>query len=65
MKKKSSLILFLIALITFQSGAASRDAVRARNSMVASVHELATRTAVDVLQRGNAMDAAIAALFTL
>jgi gamma-glutamyltranspeptidase/glutathione hydrolase len=65
MKKKCVLILLIFAIITFQSRAASRNAVRARNSMVATVHELATRTAIDVLQRGNAMDAAVAALFTL
>lgn len=65
MKKKLGLVLILIVLITYGSGAASRDAVRAKNSMVASVHEIATRNAVDVLRRGNAADAAIAALYTL
>jgi gamma-glutamyltranspeptidase/glutathione hydrolase len=65
MKKKLLLVLILIAFVTFGSRAASRDAVRAKNSMVASVHEIATRNAVDVLKRGNAADAAVAALFTL
>ena len=65
MKLKSLLVLLFVIDICFESGAASRDALRARNSMVASVHEIATRTAVDVLQRGNAIDAAVAALFTL
>ena len=65
MKLKSLFVLLLVVIISFESGAASRDAVRARNSMVASVHEIATRTAVDLLDRGNAIDAAVAALFTL
>jgi gamma-glutamyltranspeptidase/glutathione hydrolase len=65
MKKKLLLVPIFIAFITFGSGAASRDAVRANNSMVASVHEIATRNAVAVLNRGNAADAAVAALFTL
>jgi gamma-glutamyltranspeptidase / glutathione hydrolase len=65
----SKQILFcLIAIILILqpiTNGASRDSVRAQNSMVATVHELATRSAVETLKRGNAVDAAVTALFTL
>ncbi len=61
-------ILCLIGVLLFlQPGlnGASRDSVRSPNSMVATVHELATRSAVEALNHGNAVDAAVTALFTL
>jgi gamma-glutamyltranspeptidase/glutathione hydrolase len=46
--------------------AASRDPVRARNGIVASTNEVASRVGVDVMKRGgNAIDAAIAVAFAL
>jgi gamma-glutamyltranspeptidase/glutathione hydrolase len=46
--------------------AASREPVRARNGIVASTSEIASRVGVDVMKRGgNAIDAAIAVAFAL
>jgi gamma-glutamyltranspeptidase/glutathione hydrolase len=46
--------------------AASRDPVRAKNGIVASTNEVASRVGVDIMKRGgNAIDAAIAVAFTL
>ncbi|HYJ86114.1 MAG TPA: gamma-glutamyltransferase [Pyrinomonadaceae bacterium] len=46
--------------------AASRDPVRAKNGIVASTNEVASRVGVDVMKRGgNAIDAAIAVAFAL
>ncbi len=46
--------------------AASRDPVRARNGIVASTNEVASRVGVDIMRRGgNAIDAAIAVGFAL
>jgi len=64
MKKLFCLIGILLVLQPGLNGA-SRDSVRAPNSMVATVHELATRSAVEMLKHGNAVDAAVTALFTL
>lgn len=52
--------------VTPTASAASREPVRARNGMVASTNEVASRVGVDVMKRGgNAIDAAIAVAFAL
>lgn len=63
--KKLFCLIGILLFLQFDSNGASRDSVRAPNSMVATVHELATRSAVESLKRGNAVDAAVTALFTL
>ncbi|HEY7160856.1 MAG TPA: gamma-glutamyltransferase, partial [Acidobacteriota bacterium] len=64
---KKILLCLIAILVVSQPGlnGASRGAARSPNSMVATVHELATRSAVETLKRGNAVDAAVTALFTL
>ena len=56
-----TLILLLAASIPTTQRGASREPARARNGMVASTSEIASRVGVEVMQRGgNAIDAAVA-----
>jgi gamma-glutamyltranspeptidase/glutathione hydrolase len=62
---KRAFLLFLVLLTAVTNllpvRAASREPVRARNAMVASTSELASRVGVEVMKRGgNAIDAAVA-----
>src|SRR5579871_4600513 len=59
-------ILFLLAASFCRCAEASTHPVRAQHAMVVTVHQLATNVGVEILQSGgNAVDAAVAAGFTL
>jgi len=60
-----SLIFLLLTLLAAASSASTRP-VHSQHAMVVSVHELASRTGVEIMQAGgNAVDAAVATGFAL
>ena len=66
MRTQRNLIILLVALVPFSLSAAPLRPVHAPHAIVVSVHELASRAGVEMMQSGgNAIDAAVATGFAL